>query len=98
MDGSVARRVRRRATVATAASSRPSTSRTRRSSSSMRAGSTAHRWKGWNFWSLKSRQIAWASSSCQASSLRTSRVAQGLQHSFIASTPALPETCWNGSR
>ena len=38
MEGSVARRVRTRATVATAASSRPSMSRTRRWSSPMRAG------------------------------------------------------------
>ena len=38
MEGSLARRVRRRARVAPASSSRPSMSRTRRSSSSMRAG------------------------------------------------------------
>ena len=41
MDGSPARRVRSRPTVAMASSSRPSTSRTRRSSSSMQAGSNS---------------------------------------------------------
>ena len=42
------------------------------------------RWKDWNFRSLKSRQIAWASSSCHASSLRTSRVVR------VSSIPLLP--------